>query len=73
VGGLENRPGVPYSKLKWKDTRTEAQKKALAKYVKDFHRKHPTIPIVGHRDLPGVSKECPCFDVASWLREIGIK
>ena len=56
-----------------KDTRTAKQKEAMAKYVKDFHRKHPAIPIVGHRDLPGVSKDCPCFDVASWLREIGIK
>lgn len=55
------------------DTRTADQKRAMAKYVKDFHRKHPTIPIVGHRDLPGVSKDCPCFDVARWLKEIGIK
>ena len=56
-----------------KDTRTAKQREAMAKYVKDFHRKHPAILIVGHRDLPGVSKDCPCFDVASWLREIGIK
>lgn len=55
------------------DTRTADQKRAMAKYVKDFHRKHPAIPIVGHRDLPGVSKDCPCFDVARWLKEIGIK
>ena len=56
-----------------KDTRTADQKKAMAKYVKDFHRKHQAIPIVGHCDLPGVSKKCPCFDVAGWLKEIGIK
>lgn len=73
VGGLENRPGVAYKDLKPKDTRTADQKKAMAKYVKDFHRKHPTIPIVGHRDLPDVSKTCPSFDVARWLKEIGIK
>ena len=29
VGGLENKPGVPYNKLKAKDTRTEAQKASL--------------------------------------------
>ena len=56
-----------------KDTRTAEQKKAMAKYVKDFRRKHPRIPIVGHRDLPGVSKDCPCFDVKAWLRELGIE
>lgn len=67
VGGL-SRDGK-----RAKDTRTEAQKKALAKYVKDFHRKHPNVAIVGHRDLPGVKKDCPSFDVAGWLLEIGIK
>lgn len=23
--------------------------------------------ILGHRDLPGVSKACPCFDVVEWV------
>lgn len=52
------------------DTRTEAQRKALAAYVRDFHRKHPRVRIVGHRDL--AAKACPSFDVAAWLKEIGI-
>lgn len=56
-----------------KDTRTVAQKEALEKYVKDFHRRFPSIAIVGHRDLPGVRKDCPCFNVAKWLKEIGVK
>lgn len=56
-----------------KDTRTQAQKKAMAKYVKDFHRKHPDVAIVGHRDLPGVSKSCPSFNVREWLKEIGLR
>lgn len=55
-----------------KDTRTPAQREALERYVKDFHRSHPGVRIVGHRDLPGVRKACPSFDVAAWLREIGI-
>ena len=66
VGG-KDRTGKPC------DTRTADQTRAMAKYVKDFHRKHPTVAIVGHRDPPGVSKDCPCFDVAGWLEEIGIK
>lgn len=56
-----------------KDTRTAAQKKALEKYVRAFVRQHPQAEVVGHRDLPGVAKACPCFDVKRWLREIGIK
>lgn len=54
------------------DTRTAAQLKAMTDYVKDFHHRHPGVKILGHRDLPGVTKSCPCFDVASWLRGIGI-
>lgn len=54
------------------DTRTEAQKAALATYVRKFHRQHPEVKILGHRDLPGVKKECPGFDVAGWLQEIGL-
>ena len=34
-----------------KDTRTGCQKKALEKYVKDFHRRFPDVRIVGHNEL----------------------
>ncbi len=54
-----------------KDTRTEAQKEALKKYVLDFHAKHPDVRIVGHNQL--AAKACPSFDVPQWLQEIGIK
>lgn len=56
-----------------KDTRTAAQLGALKRYVSDFHAKHPAVKIVGHRELPGVRKACPSFDVAAWLLSIGIK
>lgn len=26
------------------------------------------VEVLGHRDLPGVTKDCPCFDVLAWLR-----
>ncbi len=55
-----------------KDTRTAAQRKALTDYVRNFHERFPHIKIVGHRDLPGVGKACPSFDVKAWLKEIGI-
>ena len=55
-----------------KDTRTEAQLKAMTAYVRDFHERFPQIRIVGHGELPGVKKACPSFNVAAWLRSIGI-
>lgn len=53
-----------------RDTRTAAQKEAMRRYVLDFHRRHPSVRIVGHREL--AAKACPSFDVQAWLREIGI-
>lgn len=49
-----------------KDTRTEAQKRALAEYVSDFHQRFPDVKIVGHRDL-NPNKACPSFDVKELL------
>ena len=46
------------------------QKKALEKYVKDFHRRFPDVRIVGHNEL--AAKACPSFDVQRWLKQIGI-
>jgi len=63
-GGVEKDGKTP------KDTRTGCQKKALEKYVKDFHRKFPDVRIVGHNEL--AAKACPSFDVQEWLKEIGI-
>ena len=56
----------------------------MAEYVRDFNAKHPNVKIIGHRDLsPDLNgngviepfefmKACPSFDVAAWLKEIGI-
>lgn len=53
-----------------KDTRTKAQKEAMEGYVKEFHRKHPNVRIIGHNEV--AAKDCPSFDVQVWLKEIGI-
>lgn len=45
------------------DTRTPAQKASLKAYVEDFRKRFPWADVCGHRDLPGVKKDCPCFDV----------
>ena len=53
-----------------KDTRTAAQEKALVAYVRDFHRRHPSVRIIGHNEI--AAKACPSFDVQKWLKSIGI-
>ncbi|UPS45026.1 N-acetylmuramoyl-L-alanine amidase [Prevotella sp. E15-22] len=55
-GGL-NAQGKP------EDTRTKAQKWAMTNLLKYLIKKHPDAQILGHRDLPNVHKDCPCFDV----------
>lgn len=51
-----------------KDTRTEAQKAALLKLLKDLKRLYPNAKIRGHRDF--ANKECPSFDATKEYRTI---
>lgn len=64
VGGVARDGTTP------RDTRTAAQRRAMERYVREFHRVFPTVRIVGHNELS--AKACPSFDVKRWLREIGI-
>lgn len=43
------------------DTRTSAQKRTLRELLGKLHRMFPAAQIVGHCELPGVKKACPCF------------
>lgn len=43
------------------DTRTEAQKASLVALLRSLKEDYPTAKIVGHRELPGVHKACPCY------------
>lgn len=54
-----------------KDTRTAAQKAALERYVRLFHRRFPSVRIVGHNELNS-GKACPSFDVQQWLEKLKI-
>ena len=45
------------------DTRTEAQKDSLQRLLDRLKKDYPDAHVKGHRDLPGVCKECPCYDV----------
>lgn len=57
---------------KAKDTRTAAQKATLERIVREYIAKHPNIKIRGHRNWPAVAKDCPSFDVKTWLESIGL-
>lgn len=48
------------------DRFTVAQWHALRALVADVRRTWPTVRVLGHRDLPGVAKTCPGFDVTAW-------
>ncbi len=54
-GGLDEK-GTPA------DTRTPAQKASMAHLLYSLKLDYPDAAIVGHRDLPWVRKQCPCFD-----------
>ena len=53
------------------DTRTLLQKETLRKLLSRLKIDYPEAVILGHRDLPGVRKECPCFDAAVEYHWIG--
>ena len=54
-----------------RDTRTPAQRTALATLVRDLLRQYPGATVHGHNEF--AAKACPSFDVQRWLRETGIK
>lgn len=47
---------------------THEQFKMLAWLLSELTSKFPGARVLGHRDLPGVTKQCPSFDVRSWLK-----
>lgn len=51
---------------------TPAQYASLEKLLRELLMKHPNAEIIGHRDVPGVRKACPSFDVKVWAAERGL-
>lgn len=70
---------------KAKDTRSPAQETAMLKLLVELRGRYPKAKVLGHRDLsPDRNKdgkitpdewlkECPSFDVATWLNPLKVK
>ena len=43
------------------DTRTELQRHALYELLKQLRQDYPKARIIGHSELPGATKPCPCY------------
>ena len=54
------------------DNRTNAQKQTMMDLIIRLRKQFPFAEIRGHRDFPGVSKDCPSFDVKEWCVCVGI-
>lgn len=46
---------------------TAEQWLSLREAITTLKEKYPGAKVLGHRDLPNVTKECPGFNVAMWL------
>ena len=57
-----HREDEPPLDRKYEDNRTAEQMITLHELLTSLHELFPEARIVGHRDLPGVAKACPCFD-----------
>jgi N-acetylmuramoyl-L-alanine amidase len=53
---------VSYIGGKDSDDRTIQQRQAIAGVLLSWLQKYPKARICGHRDFPGVAKECPQFN-----------
>lgn len=61
VGGLRRETGPNTGQ----DTRTEAQKAACVRLIRDIQARHPhATRVLGHRDL--VATQCPGYDAGAW-------
>lgn len=67
VGGTDGDPN------KGVDTRTPAQIDAMIRLIKSLLQTHKNARVVGHRDMPGASTQCPGFDVIPWWASVNNK
>lgn len=66
VGGSPPTGSLASRRGHGEDNFTPAQKTALAQILLHLHEKYPDAEVLGHRDVEGVRKACPSFDVKPW-------
>ena len=52
------------------DTRTELQRHSLYELLKQLRQDYPQARIVGHCELPGATKPCPCYKCSSEYKDL---
>jgi len=52
---------------------TAEQFVSLKELLVSLKSQFPHAEVKGHRDWPGVKKDCPCFDVREWASEMNIQ
>lgn len=68
VGGIKIVDGKQLPENNFTDEQFKTLQEALT-YLK---QRFPGAEILGHRDLPNVKKDCPCFDVRTWTKKVGL-
>jgi N-acetyl-anhydromuramyl-L-alanine amidase AmpD len=62
IGGFKIR-GEPENNF------TKKQFLSLRRLIQKLKQKYPDAEVLGHHDIPGVTKECPCFNVKKWWQD----
>lgn len=57
IRGAEKTPEANYTRAQWG---------ALEELVQELTWKYKNAKVLGHRDFPGVAKDCPCFPARIW-------
>ena len=73
VGGIsenpqKHRPGYPWNGSDAEDNFTQEQRTALREVIGMVYAKYGRIPVIGHRDIPKVTKACPSFSVKKFMQ-----
>jgi N-acetylmuramoyl-L-alanine amidase len=62
IGGVNSR-GEPENNF------TKKQFLTLRRLIQKLKQKYHDAEVLGHHDIPGVTKECPCFNVKKWWQD----
>lgn len=70
VGGIKGGDRQDRSFTNPENNFTDAQWNRLRALLGVLKADYPDAETIGHRDVPGVAKACPSFDVGQWLQSL---